>query len=397
MISWRERGRRAVSAVLPWIPLALPLYLIRFRIGGLPTTLLELLLLALLATFTYTERAEGWQRGWERMGKWRGVVVAWVLTTIVAVVAAPQLFAGFGLWRAYVLEPVLVFVVLQAVLTEEWQRQRLQRTLLLVVFPLVTWAVVQFITGKGIHIRDVFDRCWPAGNKTISISQCTCPFVTRCGVPFAAWVRYPRRVLSLMTFIVSVIGILLVRSDGGLVGLLAAMTLTLLGVRWGRWLVAAGTTGAIVLLGFIPSIRTVLWQELTFQGWSGRVRVWMWTETWQMLKDHWFFGAGFGGYPTVFDPYHKKRFIEIFQYPHTLVFNFWSETGLLGLAAFTGVVVRWIKECLQVWRKQRSTDAMIFFAPLVALLVHGLVGRFSTIWHTILDLCISRSGDTKTS
>ena len=92
-----------------------------------------------------------------------------------------------------------------------------------------------------------------------------------------------------------------------------------------------------------------------------------------MLKDHWFFGAGFGGYPTVFDPYHKKRFIEIFQYPHTLVFNFWSETGLLGLAAFTGVVVRWIKECLQVWRKQRATDAMIFFAPLVALLVHGLV------------------------
>ena len=31
------------------------------------------------------------------------------------------------------------------------------------------------------------------------------------------------------------------------------------------------------------------------------------------------FGAGFGGYPTVFDPYHKKRFIEIFQYPHTIV------------------------------------------------------------------------------
>ena len=90
------------------------------------------------------------------MGKWRGVVVAWVLATIVAVVAAPQLFAGFGLWRAYVLEPVLVFVVLQAVLTEEWQRRRLQRSLLLIVFPLVAWALVQFITGKGIpHPWDV--------------------------------------------------------------------------------------------------------------------------------------------------------------------------------------------------------------------------------------------------
>ena len=107
--------------------------------------------------------------------------------------------------------------------------------------------------------------------------------------------RYPRRVLSLITFIVSVIGILLVRSDGGLVGLLAAMTLTLLGVRWGRWLVAVGTTGVIVVLGFIPSIRTALWQELTFQGWSGRVRVWMWTETWQMLKDHWFLAQALAG------------------------------------------------------------------------------------------------------
>jgi O-antigen ligase len=294
---------------------------------------------------------------------------------MVAVIAAPQLFAGLGLWRAYVLEPVLVFVVLHAVLTEEGQRRRLQRSFLLIVFPLVAWAVVQFMTGQGIpHPWDVSIAAGRRATGPYPFPNALALFVTPIAAyAFAAWVRYPRRLLSLATFIVSVVGILLVRSDGGLVGLLAAMTLTLLGIRWGRWLVAIGIASVITILGLVPSIRTALWQELTFQGWSGRVRVWMWTETWQMLKDHWFFGAGFGGYPTVFDPYHKKRFIEIFQYPHTLVFNFWSETGLLGLATFTGIIVTWIRERLQAWRKQRYTDAMIFLAPLVAILVHGLV------------------------
>ena len=130
----------------------------------------------------------------------------------------------------------------------------------------------------------------------------------------------------------------------------------------------------------LPAVRHALIQEATFQGWSGKVRLFMWRETWAMLKDHWFFGAGFGGYPKVFDAYHKARFIEIFQYPHTILFNFWSETGLLGVFAFVGVMVVWIKDAVRsivaqavVQDKSRYLPILVLIAPSVAIFVHGLV------------------------
>ncbi len=99
-----------------------------------------------------------------------------------------------------------------------------------------------------------------------------------------------------------------------------------------------------------------------------------------MLKDHWFFGAGFGGYPKVFDAYHKARFIEIFQYPHTILFNFWTETGLLGVFAFVGIVVTWVKSAVRVGvakataeHPKRYLPILVLVAPLIAMLIHGLV------------------------
>lgn len=375
MHAWQERGRRVLQRALPWVPLVLPFYLVRFRMGPLPTTLLEVLLLALLATFSAAEGRKGWRRGWERMGRWRLPAIAWVFTTMLAVAVAPRVVTGLGLWRAYVLEPVLVFVILHAVLVEKRQWRTLQRALLMSVFPLVAWAAIQFVTGRGIpHPWDVSIATGRRATGPYPFPNALALFVTPIAAyAFALWVRAPRRWFPLVAFFVSVVGILLARSDGGLVGLLAAMTIVLLTVRWGRWLVAGGVLSAAVVLGLLPSFRTEIWKELTFQGWSGRVRIWMWTETWQMLKDHWFFGAGFGGYPTVFDPYHKKRFIEIFQYPHTILFNFWSETGLLGLFAFAGLVGTWIKERMQVWRTRGVGEAVILLAPLLAVLVHGLV------------------------
>src|SRR5690606_23613524 len=71
---------------------------------------------------------------------------------------------------------------------------------------------------------------------------------------------------------------------------------------------------------------------------------------------------------------HEAAHIEVFQYPHSLLLNFWSETGLLGVAGFLLVVfafaaVAWL--VIRAHPDEWLPPAVI--AAMIALLVHGLV------------------------
>lgn len=352
------------------LPVAMPFYLVRFSIGGLPSTFLEVYLGIFFLVFTVTYRFSGWKLAGERMGGWRPWLILWLATSLLAAFVAPSLWTGLGLWRAYILEPVLVFATLFVVVHEEEVRRRIVWMLFATLWGVVVWAIVQFITGKGIpHPWNVAITAGRRATGPYLYPNALALFVTPIAAfAFAEWIKRPRFFFALLTAIGGLLGILLAKSDGGLIALCAAVIAVLCSKRWGRLLVAVGAVLWVVGLVAMPGLRTSIWHELTFKGWSGQVRLFIWRESWQMLKDHWIFGAGLGGYPTVFNVYHKARAIEIFQYPHTILFNFWTETGLLGLITFAGIIFYWVK---QVWKK--NAERLLSLAPLIAILVHGLV------------------------
>ena len=94
-----------------------------------------------------------------------------------------------------------------------------------------------------------------------------------------------------------------------------------------------------------------------------------------MLRAHAVFGVGLSGYPIAFDPYHKARHIEIFQYPHQIFLNFWSELGLAGLIVFLLSIVKYFKTLTTIIRRDPLSRARVamLVASMTALLVHGLV------------------------
>lgn len=186
---------------------------------------------------------------------------------------------------------------------------------------------------------------------------------------FARFVRSPASALSLLTFGAALLSALVARSDGAALALVGVATLLLLVEKRFRLIGAGLILAGVLALAALPALRAEVWQEVSFQSWSGRVRVWMWDETLQMLRDRPITGAGMGGYPTVVAPYHGHDFIEIFQYPHSLVLNFWTETGLLGLIAFIWILFLWLREA-------RLSGKEYWYASLAivgALFIHGLV------------------------
>ena len=112
---------------------------------------------------------------------------------------------------------------------------------------------------------------------------------------------------------------------------------------------------------------------LTFNEWSGKVRLIIWRESWAMLKDHPVFGAGFGAYPEVIKPYHRATVIEIFQFPHNILLNLWSETGLLGIMAFAWILWTWIRLSTHDARRTTHSSLLPALAIVLAIVVHGLV------------------------
>lgn len=361
--TWHD-SRRAIA----WFPLLLPLYLLRTRIGQLPTTLLELLFIGMIVGATVRHGCRVWKQGWNVVQPWHIGIIAWFVSTLLAVWIAPSHLSALGLWRAYTLEPLAFFILLNALLTEKRDRARLIRSLSLVSCGIAIWSLFQFITGSAIP------HPWDTDLLT---RRATGPFpfpnaVALFCAPIAALCigllhTNAKQTVYWLGFISASIATLLAKSIGGSIAILVCGLIVLLAQKKTRLL----TLGSCVILTIsvfaIPPLHTKITRTLTFNEWSGKVRTIMWKETVHMLQDHPIFGAGLGAYPTVIKPYHKATFLEIFQYPHNILLNLWSETGLLGILAFIIMIGTWIRLALQ------KTTNWIFALPLIAILVHGLV------------------------
>lgn len=358
------------ARLLSFLPFVLPLYVLRFHVFGLPTTVLEVYLLLLFLVFVFSTKPSAWLEGWRRLGSWRGPLIAWLLISFISVFVAPDVWRALGLWRAYVLEPVFVFYVLAALRSElDWNQ--LRRNFFWLASALGVYALIQYITGLGIPYP--WNIGMLEGRRAVgpfpypnALALLVTPIVAWA---FAVWIQRPMKSwLPFVAWMFGLVAILLAKSDGGLVAFFAtALVVSLWHGRTRRVALWVSLIG-IVALVVMPSIRVPVVRELSFQSWSGQVRLFGWRETWDMLQDRWFFGAGFGGYKAAFAPYHKATAIEIFEYPHTIVFNFWSETGILGVLIFCWIAITWIR-----LRPRSPFDGLIACVPLLAILVHGLV------------------------
>lgn len=363
-----EKGARWLAILLPWGVLG---YGLRFSVGGIPSTMLEVYLFVLFFAFTVTRGWTGWRDAWREL-PYRWLLFAWVVVGFFAALWSPVVLKGLGLWRAYLLEPVITLAVVQRILRTEQDRAFLRLAFWTVTIFISVWALVQFVTGWripspwNVSIANGRRATGPYGFPN-AVALYIAPIVAYAGA--RCWMY--REKLAGLAAGLGLLAVLAARSDGGTLAILCAWGFVLVATRFGRGLLAVGGVLAIVGVLLRPDFAHEVWLNLTFHGWSGEVRLIMWGETWELLKAHWFLGAGIGGYPVLFDTFRWAKFIEIFQYPHQFVFTAWSEVGLPGLALFLGLLWTW---GVRAWHSaSRFAERSTGFAPLVAVVVHGLV------------------------
>jgi len=365
---WRDPKGAFVN-----LPLLLPTYVVRTNIGPIPMTALELMI---LATFVAWFFKEGWLHAYIAGKQWRNPVLLFLIAGLVAIVVSPETIKAIGLYRAYFIEPLLVFFMGLGLIKTMEDRRELARSFGITTIVLGAWAAFQYVTGYGIpHPWDL-----PEGRRAVGpfpYPNALALFMT----PLAAFafadrfrgkeVRFLPELLGWATVVAGVTAIVLAKSDGGLIAFAAAAFVALAMHRRTQILATALIFLALITLTQFPDVQNRITDLVTFREWSGKVRTVMWEETVTMLRDRPFFGAGLSAYPTVIKPYHKATWMEIFQYPHNIFLNLWSEIGILGTIAFVWILVRWIR--LSKSENHHIGTLDITIPIVIALVVHGLV------------------------
>jgi len=339
----------------------LPAYLIRFEVV-IPWTFLECAILVFFVVVV-AKHWRRWALGWKQY-----VLIGLLLAGgIVGVAVAPDTIAALGLFKAYVIEPILMALAIW--LLPHSTKHLLKSVLLgagLVGALIGLIAGIQYFTGLGIPA--------PWNAEALRRAVAWYPYPNAVGLflaPVAAawliagWRGWLGRVeLWGAVTILHIIGIAASVSEGAAAALVGALLVYIYKYR-SRFL-AVILTSTLLGIGLLtPPIRDVLLLQDT----SGEVRQVLWQGTVRLLEAHPLEGSGLGGFPDTYNIFREARHTELLLYPHNTLLNFWTQFGVLGplFLGAAGVLVLW-----PLWKRQNTSDA-ILLAALTAIVVYGLV------------------------
>ena len=368
----RQRYRYTLVAAAVAAALA-PAYVIRWHVGPLPTTLLELALLATMAVFALEtiQQREGIH--------WRGPLTVpaavFIAAGAVSVLVSGDHRAALGLYRAYFIEPAAFFLIVATIASSPW------RVGLILLGFGVGGAVAAVLNAAIVldalrhHVLDLSVTPPVAIYQTANaVSLYLVPLVAMA----ASLVLYGKgravRWLSALFLMLALPACLLSFSRGGYLALGAVGLGLAISHRWARLLVPA-VIAAGLAISQVPLIRARIAYELhTVPGNTLDFRIRIWEQTLRMMSHHPVLGIGLSYYQQAMGPFWQD--LPRVIYPHNIVLNFWTVTGLPGLFAFGWLTVRAFVLGWRGWRvhelRWRPYDLGVILV-LVAMFAHGLV------------------------
>ncbi|MEX0621711.1 MAG: O-antigen ligase family protein [Candidatus Woykebacteria bacterium] len=393
---------RFVQVLVSITVIALPAYVVRCKdltwcSSSVPITLLEaLILISFLAwiLWKYTELKKGkisFQTLFERLkSPFFWPLVTFLGISTVSVLISPDLRAAAGVWKAYFLEPALLYIV---VIDLSLQRREIKW----LIYPLLfsgLWvsglAISQSITGVDPFAPDSIEigRVTGVYDNPNALGLFLGPLIL---IGFGLLLEnikqkpyLPRTFLANIFIVISLVlftySIFLSRSRGALIGLVISLLVSIALIfyqkfstdfkRVARWFfyTLIGVFLATSVVGFIYVDRFVSEKPPSPRN-SLYVRLCIWEATRDLVRDKVVTGVGLSGFPTVY-PEAATCERQTFQYPHNIFLNFWTELGILGLLVFLWISFNYLKILVPHFN---NFLAVGLFSVLIYTYIHGLV------------------------
>ncbi|HUT96151.1 MAG TPA: O-antigen ligase family protein [Candidatus Paceibacterota bacterium] len=385
--------------ILKWgiylIIFCLPLYLIRLKILGIPTTVLELMIYGLFAFWLINK---GYKGLWaalkhERLLIW-GIVLLMVGVSM-ATIFSWDLRVSAGIWKSWFIDALIFFFVVVSIIKKD-DIKNIFRTLVYSGLTVSIISLVYLIQGnfnyqgrlQGIYNSPNFLAMALSIPLIISLfcasqkkqlhedtgqrlsealpSVSASSLIMRLGL---------RKVFSVIVFLILVVTLFFTKSFGVLLGILAALVFGLVIHLYQKKKIKLAL--GIIFLAFAIIFIFGLVKIESLEGLkSFDARFVIWQTAWESFETNPITGIGPGTFEDYFPPYPKWGVPQ----PHNVFLAFLLQTGIVGFVGFILILIWFFSSC------GRSTAGwqLLLLLIMIYILAHGLVD--TTYWKNDLSI-----------
>jgi len=376
----------------------LPSYLLRYEFFGLPTTFLELATYAAALGFVFkilidrsfrsqaALRLEFFKTGEPRF---LAALVFFLLAAVMGTIFTWHLRTSAGALKGWFFDPALFGAMLLASLNNKYDFYKIITALSVSVSVISGYGLVEFFGFNDIYssIGARLDSIFTSPNyHALLAGPVTVLALSLLIFARSLWQKPIYWSLLLGSVLLNLAALYYTYSFGGYLGLSLGLIFVLAGVLrskiFSRKFVLAALAVFVVAAGAVflqsvtsPKFKRDFFDRQNISSWRGRLEVWQ--TGLAIVKRHPVLGVGLGNYDKGYQKYVSSSLGRPPLEPkmihaHNLFLDFWTDLGIVGLAAFLFLLFHFFS----LFKKVKETDLALSFgaaASLVTVLGHGLV------------------------
>lgn len=371
-----------MNALKWWIYLivfCLPLYLLRFKIFGIPTTALELMIYGL---FLFWLANKGY-KNLSAVFKDERLLVLGIILLMVGISVATgfswDLRVSAGIWKGWFADAVLFFVIFATTLKSK-DIKKVFYGFVLSGFVVSVISLVYLLQGN-LNFQGRLQGIYDSPNflaMALSI-----PLI----ISLCFSLRFPFRTSSKkhlnmgcflypMFCLLFLLVLLFTKSYGAWLGIAVALVFGTVVYLYGQ----NKKKLALLLIIFIFAV-IFIFGIIKIQSLEGLksfdARFVIWQKAWQVFKTYPIIGIGPGTFQDYFPLYPKWGVPQ----PHNIFLAFLTQTGLLGFIGFIVLLIWFFRNGLKLFKTQYS---LLLIMIMAYILIHGLVD--TTYWKNDLAM-----------
>jgi len=346
-------------------PFLFPAYFLRFQVSGIPFTVTELFIYLVFGLWILSLFQTHRQVAWDRKTRWFWYAVFLILAgATLGALAAPDFIglpsgellnakrATLGIWKGWVMAPVLYFAVLTQALKTEKDVEKILRYFVYSATLVCLLAYGFGLFGAGVTIdlrlRGFYESANYLALYIVPAILINIYFLLRRAAASPSRQDY----IDLSTLVVLLYSLFFTQSYAAIIGVFGALGLYALYVlfknpkqrkRIGLALLVLGATFIVIVATQLntPKFR----QFLDFKNRSSTtVRLEIYQTSYHLIKSHAFTGIG----PGLFQANYQVNAPEVLRraplewnmpHSHNIFIGFWLNAGLIGLLAFLVLIV----------------------------------------------------------